>query len=201
MSASPLSPADLSTALQVYRETGTYAAAARALGRDESTVRKALRRHAAPDRAELFAAELETSQRNYLSACRKARRKVVAALDTTDDPRDIAMLAHVLHEGLRAVSTARSAHARLTTHDPASAAAPTGVVLSSLTDEELEAELLRLSAEVLGERFTKPDCAELARMVDAVRDKHHTALVASAPEGSSVVILPRILATPRMEHP
>ena len=113
MSPSPLSPGDLSTALAVYTEAGTYAAAARAVGRDESTVRKALRRHAAPERTALFAMELEAAQINALRATRRARRKAVAALDATDDPRDVALLAHVIHENLRAVSQARAAHGRL----------------------------------------------------------------------------------------
>ena len=113
MSSSPLSPAELSTALAVYTEAGTYAAAARAIGRDESTTRKALRRHAAPERAELFAMELEAAQVNALRATRRARRKAVAALDATDDPHDVALLAHVLHENLRAITTARAAHGRL----------------------------------------------------------------------------------------
>ena len=113
MSPSPLSPGDLSTALAVYTEAGSYAAAARAVGRDESTVRKALRRHSAPERAELFAMELEAAQVNALRATRRARRKAVAALDATDDPRDVALLAHVIHENLRAISTARTSHGRL----------------------------------------------------------------------------------------
>lgn len=113
MSPSPLSPADLSTALAVYTEAGTFAAAARAIGREESTTRKALRRHMAPERAELFAMELEAAHAAALRATRRARRKAVAALDATDDPRDVALLSHVLHEGLRAVSQARAAHGRL----------------------------------------------------------------------------------------
>ena len=113
MSAAPLSPGDLSTALAVYTEAGTYAAAARAVGRDESTVRKALRRHTAPERAELFAMELEAAHVAALRATRRARRKAVAALDATDDPRDVALLGHTLHESLRAVSQARAAHGRL----------------------------------------------------------------------------------------
>jgi hypothetical protein len=109
----PLSPAELSTALAVYVEAGSYAAAARAIGREESTTRKALRRHMAPERAELFAMELEAAQVNALRATRRARRKAVAALDATDDPRDVALLAHVIHENLRAISTARTSHGRL----------------------------------------------------------------------------------------
>ena len=46
-----LPPAVIASALQVYRESGTYAAAARAVGVEESSVRKALRRHTAPERS------------------------------------------------------------------------------------------------------------------------------------------------------
>ena len=107
----PLAPDELAQALTVYRERGTYAAAAAAVGRDPSTIRKALRRHEAPERAALFAEELEQAHANALAAVRKARRKAVDALADATDPRDIALLAHVCHEGLRAVTTARVAHA------------------------------------------------------------------------------------------
>ena len=76
-------------------------------------MRKALRRHTAPERAALFAEELEHAHANALAAVRKARRKAVDALAEATDPRDVAMLAHVCHEGLRAVSTARVAHGRV----------------------------------------------------------------------------------------
>lgn len=109
----PLAPDELAQALVVYREQGTYTAAAVAVGRDASTVRKALRRHTAPERAALFAEELEHAHANALAAVRKARRKAVDALAEATDPRDVAMLAHVCHEGLRAVSTARVAHGRV----------------------------------------------------------------------------------------
>ena len=79
-SSSPLAPGELARALSAYRETGTYAAAARAIGREESTVRKALRRHHAPERTELFAAELEVAHVNALRATRHARRRALAAL-------------------------------------------------------------------------------------------------------------------------
>lgn len=189
MSAAPLSPADLSTALAVYTEAGSYAAAARAVGRDESTVRKALRRHAAPERAELFAAQLAASQRSYLSACRKARRKVVAALDDATDPRDLAVLSHVLHEGLRAVTTARSAHARLVAA-ATPATTPTGRVVefSTLSDEELRAEADRLAAE-LG--YVRPAPSTLSA------DELHARIARIAQKADApVVALPRLDGAP-----
>ncbi len=211
MSGAPLSPADLSTALETYRETGNYSAAARAVDRDESTVRRALRRHAAPERAELFAAELAASQRNYLSACRKARRKVVAALDATTDPRDLAMLAHVLHEGLRAVSTARAAHARLVVADNQANGSPAfGRVveyedLSTLSDEELNARIATHAAEL--ERLRADGAtptadqlhtrvAELARKACATDTDGLAEAVPTHARSAPVVMLPRLDGVP-----
>lgn len=146
MSASPITPADLSHALDVYRTEGTYAAAARAIGRDESTVRKALRRHAAPARADLFAEELATAHVNALRATRKARRKALDALDVTDDPRDVALLAHVLHEGLRAITTARAAHGRLVEAEKA---------IESRVEEELRGALDRLRSALPADAYER----------------------------------------------
>ena len=146
MSAAPLSPGDLSTALAVYVEAGSYAAAARAVGRDESTVRKALRRHAAPERAELFAIELADAHAAALRATRKARRKAVAALDVSTDPRDIALMAHVCHENLRAITTARAAHGRLVAAEKA---------VEARVHEELEGALDRLQRALPPEAFDR----------------------------------------------
>ena len=107
----PMTPADLATALDVYRSTGTWAAAARAVGRDESTVRRALRRDA-PTRSTLMREALDDAQWNALRAVNIARRRVVAALQVADDPRDVATLAHAAHDGLRAVTVARAGAAR-----------------------------------------------------------------------------------------
>ena len=143
---SALAPAELSTALTVYREAGTYRAAAAAIGRDESTVRKALRRHAAPERAALFAVELESAHINALRSAARARRKAVDALDNATDPRDVALLAHVLHEHLRAVSTARAAHGRLVAAEKA---------VEARVHEELEGALDRLQRARPPEAFDR----------------------------------------------
>ena len=146
MSAAPLSPGDLSAALAVYVEAGSYAAAARAVGRAESTVRKALRRHAAPERAELFAVELADAHAAALRATRKARRKAVAALDVSTDPRDIALMAHTIHENLRAITTARAAHGRLVAAEQA---------IEARVHEELEGALDRLQRALPPEAFDR----------------------------------------------
>lgn len=125
--------------MDAYRAAGTFAAAARAIGRDETGVRRALRRHLAPERAALFAEELETAHVNALRAVGKARRRASEALDTATDPRDLALLAHVTAEALRAVTVARTAHARLVA--PSSTSTATGRVVESMTDDELNEEL------------------------------------------------------------
>lgn len=146
MGALPLSPSELARATDAYMEAGSFAAAARAIDRDESTVRKALRRHAAPERAELFATELAAAHVNALRAVRKARRKAVTALDAADDARDIAMLGHVCHEGLRAITTARAAHARLNDTERA---------VEQRVREELDATLDRLRSALPADAYAR----------------------------------------------
>jgi len=142
-----LPPAVVASALQVYRESGTYAAAARAVGVEESTVRKALRRHSAPERHELMADALDDAHEAALAAVVIARQRTVAALAITDDVRDVALLSHGLHEGLRAVTTARAAHGRI------------GVVVDvepePVDDDALAAKLDRISTEHLRVRIDR----------------------------------------------
>ena len=140
--ATPLTPDETAHALAVYRDTGTFAAAALAVGRDRSTVRKALRRHVAPERHELMAAELEVAHANALRSVAKARRKAAELLDVADDPRDVALLAHTLNDALRATTTARAAHARLVTAAPSHEAVNGRVIVQS--DDELEQRITRL---------------------------------------------------------
>jgi len=112
-----LPPAVIASALVAYRAQGTYASAARAVGCDESTVRKALRRHTAPERHEIMAAALDDAHEAALASVVLARQRTVAALEVSDDVRDVALLSHTLHEGLRAVTTARAAHGRISVVD------------------------------------------------------------------------------------
>jgi hypothetical protein len=145
-----MTPADLATALDVYRSTGTWAAAARAVGRDESTVRRALRRDA-PTRSTLMREALDDAQWNALRAVNLARRRVVAALQVADDPRDVATLAHAAHDGLRAVTVARAADARLYAGQDGESIGPDArdelvARFRRMTDAQLEAEIERLSA-------------------------------------------------------
>ena len=112
-----LPPAVIASALQVYRSQGTYASAARAVGCDESTVRKALRRHTAPERWQIMADALDDAHEAALATVVLARQRTVDALQVADDVRDVALLSHTLHEGLRAVTTARAAHGRIAVVD------------------------------------------------------------------------------------
>lgn len=112
-----LPPAVIASALAVYRESGTYAGAARAVGCEESTVRKALRRHTAPERWQVMADALDDAHEAALATVVLARQRTAAALAIADDIRDVALLSHTLHEGLRAVTTARAAHGRIAVVD------------------------------------------------------------------------------------
>lgn len=185
----PLSPGELARALEAYRATGTYRAAAAAIERDESTVRKALRRHLAPERAELHAAELDAAHENALRAARKARRRASSAIDTATDPRDVGLLAHVLHEHLRAVTAARTAHARLTAPSVATGAGMARVVefderaAAALSDDELDAATDSVLSDVLRTR-----AARLAELDGVPADELHRDVV-----GAVTVLVGRAL--------
>lgn len=222
MSGHPLAPGELARALEAYRATGTYRAAAAAIGRDESTVRKALRRHLAPERAELHAEALDTAHEHALRAARKARRRASSALDTATDPRDVGLLAHVLHEHLRAVTAARTALHRLM--PPAT---QTEGRLGSVV--EYDAEALEGARAQLAEALTRVSDADLELLgtgdPEALRERVSLAVgivVAATLQGNDraarglaallvvsnelaggrdVVALPSVLARPREEQP
>lgn len=210
----PLTPTELAEALVVHRREGTYAAAARAIGRDESTVRKALRRHHAPERAELFANELADAHVNALRATRHARRRALSALQTATDPRDVALLAHVLHENLRAVSQARTAHARLVA--VAEQCSPSARIveyddtpITELSDTELHARIARLAAAVHDESvkavsgldaatLTERASQGLARLVVAAKAGDTDAAITLAPLLEAPAPAPGTIYLPRL---
>ena len=191
-----LTPAVVATALTVYRESGTYASAARAVGCEESTVRKALRRHTAPERHELMAAALDDAHEAALATVVLARQRTVAALAITDDVRDVALCAHTLHEGLRAITTARAAHGRIGVLD---------VQPESVDDDALAAKLDKVIAGRLRERldlirrvaaeavFAMP-AEQLAERV-AERVRVLLALVASG-DSNAATLLGHVLSEP-----
>jgi hypothetical protein len=139
------------------------------VGCDESTVRKALRRHTAPERWQIMADALDDAHEAALATVVLARQRTVDALQVADDVRDVALLSHTLHEGLRAVTTARAAHGRISVvdvqpepaDDDALAAKLDGVVAARLR-ERLERirrgaaeSVLAMPAEQLAERVAE----------------------------------------------
>lgn len=193
-----LSPAVVASALTVYRESGTFAAAARAVGCDESTVRKALRRHTAPERHEIMAAALDDAHEAALATVVLARQRTVAALAITADVRDVALCAHTLHEGLRAITTARAAHGRIGVLDvqpePESVdddtlAAKLDKVIAGRLRERLDL-IRRVAAEAV---FAMP-AEQLAERV-AERVRVLLALVASG-DSDAATLLGHVLSEP-----
>jgi hypothetical protein len=167
-----LPPAVIASALVAYRAQGTYASAARAVGCDESTVRKALRRHTAPERWQIMADALDDAHEAALATVVLARQRTVDALQVADDVRDVALLSHTLHEGLRAVTTARAAHGRIAVvdvepepaDDDALAAKLDGVVAARIR-ERLDM-IRRLAAESV---FAMPMEQRAERVAERVR--------------------------------
>lgn len=180
-----LSPAVVASALTVYRESGTYASAARAVGCDESTVRKALRRHTAPERHEIMAAALDDAHEAALATVVLARQRTVAALAITDDVRDVALCAHTLHEGLRAITTARAAHGRLVLVDVQPEPEPVDDDALCLKLERLSTEQLRLRIERLSEGLARDVLAMSADALAAAVADRVRALLARVAAGDS----------------
>lgn len=165
----PLTPAELASASEAYQRSGTFAEAARVIRRDESTVRRALARAGAPERAELLADALERAQREVLDALSRARSRLVEALDATADPREVAGLSAALADQCRALVTARVAEARLAERS-ALAEAPRGDPGARL-------------AEVLAHA---PEPAELAELQDRLRRALHGPCEACGTERGAV---------------
>jgi hypothetical protein len=116
------------------------------VGCDESTVRKALRRHSAPERWQIMADALDDAHQAALATVVLARQRTVDALQVADDVRDVALLSHTLHEGLRAVTTARAAHGRIGVLDVQPEP-------ESVDDDSLAAKLDKVIAGRLRERL------------------------------------------------
>ena len=133
----PLTLAEIESALGVYLATGSFSAAAKAIGRDRHCVSTALKRHGSDAiRAQVYARALEAEEQRALATVRLGRAAVSAALDADDGSR-AAELARAANDALRAVAQVRSAHAKLVgTH------APERVEVSATETEEL-AEMLR----------------------------------------------------------
>ena len=178
-----LTPAVVATALTVYRESGTYASAARAVGCEESTVRKALRRHTAPERWQIMADALDDAHEAALATVVLARQRTVDALAITDDVRDVALLSHTLHEGLRAVTTARAAHGRIAVVDVEPESVDDDALCIKL--ERLSTEHLRLRIERLSEGLARDVLAMSADALAAAVADRVRALLARVAAGDS----------------
>lgn len=186
----PLTPSELARASEAYRRSGTYAAAARVIGRDESTVRRALARAGAPERAEVMAAELDRAQREVLAALAAARVRLVEALGAASDAREVAGLAAALADQLRALVTARVAEARLAERAAAAEEPPRGSVLearaalaAALSGPEPEGDAgQRLAAILAGAAEARERESELAERVR--RAIHHCAACGAADAGA-----------------
>ena len=131
-------PAEIERALAAYLATGSFSAAARAIGRDRLAVTRALKRHTSDSiRAQVYARALEAEEQRALAAVRLGRAKVAAALEADDGSRS-AELARAANDALRAVAQTRSAHAKLV-----GSHAPEKVEVSATETEELAAMLRR----------------------------------------------------------
>lgn len=81
MSRGPhLTPDELGEAAKVYVREGSFALAAEAIHRDESTVRKALRRLGYPDLSSLHRARVEDNLRRGRASLNRTRKKLDAKI-------------------------------------------------------------------------------------------------------------------------
>ena len=152
----PISPDELKVAAAEYAATGSYAAAARAIGRDKSATRKALRRASEPLRATLHARALEDAFSEATKAVRLTARQLRQDARTARRPGDRANTAFALSDAARTLTQMRTAHAKLTgEHAPEKHQ----VDVRQLSDDDLDAELRRLAALSGGEGANAPDPA------------------------------------------
>ena len=117
----PLTPKQVRTIKRVWLETANASEAARQAGCSEAAARRhigAKKRDKAPvdratKRADLYAQSLDEAEQEHLAVVAKARRKVSDCLDAAAEVRDVSMLAAQAHDGLRAITTTKMAHAKL----------------------------------------------------------------------------------------
>lgn len=83
----PLTPDELKTASEVFTRTGNYAEASRAIGRETSTVRRALVRLKLPTRTEQAREAMNAGLDAGLSACQLVINRALKAL-SGDNPID-----------------------------------------------------------------------------------------------------------------
>jgi hypothetical protein len=110
----PLTPDQMAEALRVYLATGTYAEAARAIGADETAVRRQLRAAREPERAALHTHALAKAERDARRALERVRAKLEAASEGSLEVKDLATISAQIHDNARATTQMRVAHAKLT---------------------------------------------------------------------------------------
>lgn len=153
-----ISDADLATAVQVYLATGSYTAAARAIGRSINGVRDALRRIAADaDRRKIYARTLDAALTEAVDAQRVAVRKLRPDLKSEKRRADAAF---AINDTTAKLVQARTALAKLTgEHAPEKHQHL--VEVRNMSDAELDAELARLAEQPQpgGQGTSAPDPA------------------------------------------
>lgn len=82
----PLTPEQIAIIAEEYEKTGSYSAAARALGVDESTARKALKRRSNPTRSDLYARAEENGIRRARKDLKARSELINKILDPQHDP-------------------------------------------------------------------------------------------------------------------
>jgi methionyl-tRNA synthetase len=109
-----ITPEELATAFRVYMETGVFAKAARAIGKDASATARALRRHPSkPERASVYARELDAVMSEAARLQRVALARLRPMLSDADAKVAQGAVAQV-NDTSRAAGTARTALAKLT---------------------------------------------------------------------------------------
>jgi hypothetical protein len=111
-----ITPGDLATAWEVYQREGTWQAAADAIGRAQSVVRRALLRQytsAKSGKVDVYARALDEVAGELAATQAKAAAKLRRALDSADSETLPDVVAQI-NDTVRAVTQSRTAHAKLT---------------------------------------------------------------------------------------
>lgn len=140
----PITPDEIARAVEVYRSTGSYAEAARAIGRDRSATRKALRRAAEPQRATLLTRALEDAFGAAVDATQHTMRELRRDARHAKKPADRVNAAYAINDAARTLNQMRVAHAKLTGEH---AAERHELAVTSLSDADLDARIRELEGE------------------------------------------------------
>lgn len=108
----PMTPEQIETLVRVYLETANAAEAARSVGVDPSTARKALKRLAAPERSRVYARTLDAALQDAGQLQRVALNKLRKDLKV-EDVKVRHSATGALNDTVRALSLSRTAAAKL----------------------------------------------------------------------------------------